>query len=47
MMLKDVKRRETLRKLAPERMKLKSIKSNKILPKSIKVFLFLNLSSIY
>ena len=37
MMLKDIKRREILRKLAPERMKLKSIKSNKILPKAVKV----------
>ena len=37
MMLKDIKRRETLRKFAPDRIKLKCLKSNSILPKPIKV----------
>ncbi len=41
MMLKDIKRRETLRKYARERVNLKSLKTNKILPKTIKVIFLL------
>ena len=36
-MLRDLKRRETVRKLMPERLRLKSIKTNTILPKVVKV----------
>ena len=37
MMLKDIKRREMLRKFAPERIRLQTLRSNWILPKVVKV----------
>ena len=37
MLLKDIKRRELLRKFAPERVRLQTLRSNWILPKLIKV----------
>lgn len=37
MMLKDIKRRELLRKYAPERIRLQSLRANTILPKVLKV----------
>ena len=37
MMLKDIKRREFLRKFAPERIRLQSLRANSILPKVLRV----------
>ena len=37
MMLKDIKRRELLKKFAPERIRLQSLRANSILPKVLKV----------
>ena len=37
MMLKDIKRRELLRKFAPERVRLQTLRANTILPKVLKV----------
>lgn len=39
MMLKDIKRRELLRKFAPERIRLQSLRANTILPKVLRVYL--------
>lgn len=39
MMLKDIKRREFLRKFAPERIRLQSLRANTILPKVLRVFI--------
>lgn len=38
MMLKDIKRRELLKKYAPVRIRLQTLRSNSVLPKIIKVF---------
>ncbi len=37
MMLKDIKRRELLRKYAPERIRLQNIRRNNLLPQVLKV----------
>ena len=37
MMLKDIKRREMLRKFAPERVRLQALRANTLLPKVLKV----------
>ncbi len=37
MMLKDIKRRELLKKFAPERIRLQALRANTILPKVLKV----------
>ena len=37
MTLKDIKRREILRRFAPERVRLQTLKANHVLPKTIKV----------
>ena len=37
MMLKDIKRRELLRKFAPERVRLQTLRANHILPKILRV----------
>lgn len=37
MTLRDIKRREILRKFAPERVRLQALKANHVLPKTIKV----------
>ena len=37
MMLRDIKRREILRKFAPERVRLQTLKANNVLPKTMKV----------
>lgn len=37
MMLKDIKRRELLKKFAPERIRLQTLRGNSILPKVLKV----------
>lgn len=41
MMLKDIKRRELLKKYAPVRIRLQTLRANSVLPKIIKVFKFL------
>ena len=38
MMLKDIKRRELLKKYAPVRIRLQTLRANSVLPKIIKVF---------
>ena len=40
MMLKDIKRREFVRKYAPVRVRLQALRANTILPKVLKVFVF-------
>jgi hypothetical protein len=42
MMLKDIKRRELLKKFAPERIRLQTLRRNSILPKILKVSLSLS-----
>ena len=37
MMLKDIKRRELLRKFAPERIRLQTLRRNNVLPQVLKV----------
>ncbi len=37
MMLKDIKRRELLKKFAPERVRLQALRANTVLPKVLKV----------
>ena len=37
MMLKDIKRRELLKKFAPERIRLQALRANTVLPKVLKV----------
>ena len=39
MMLKDIKRRELLKKFAPERIRLQTLRRNSILPPVLKVYL--------
>lgn len=40
MMLKDIKRRELLKKYAPERIRLQTLRGNSILPKVLKVRIY-------
>jgi hypothetical protein len=43
MMLKDIKRRELLRKFAPERIRLQALRANTILPKVLKVISYIQI----